>query len=204
MLPISHSSSVNSAAVVRLEQDLAQSDATSTVDNQLVLRSQPDALKRLFELIDQRLALMPAVAAWKYVNNCEVYDAKREERVLTASKLQAAKAGINPESYQVFVQLQMDMAKEIQMHLHKQWKENNESLQITQELPAIRQALIEIGEKMVNLIGLMLTENGRFDQRLLTQMAVQLSCVPSAHTRKQLVDTLAGVCLNGNIHRLLP
>src|SRR6185503_14017926 len=57
--------------------------------------SGPADVARVFDLMQQRLAVMRSVAAWKYANNVAVTDAAREQQVLDATVARAGRLGID-------------------------------------------------------------------------------------------------------------
>lgn len=68
----------------------------------------------LFELINQRLALMTKVADYKYTKKLPVEDLAREKKVLASARHNAALVGLDPDSVQDFFISQITAAKNIQ------------------------------------------------------------------------------------------
>ncbi len=82
----------------------------------------PNDVARVFDLMQQRLELMRAVAAWKYANNVPVTDAAREQQVLDATVAQAQRLGIDAASARELFSLQIRMARDVQEHFIATWK----------------------------------------------------------------------------------
>jgi cyclohexadienyl dehydratase len=74
------------------------------------------------DLINERLALMKAVAADKARNDRAITDVAREAVVLDAAARAAARAGLNVDASRVFFALQIEAAKEIQRYWTRRWK----------------------------------------------------------------------------------
>ncbi|HEY5807372.1 MAG TPA: gamma subclass chorismate mutase AroQ [Povalibacter sp.] len=81
-----------------------------------------DDVTAAFDLLAQRLALMPDVAAWKYAKGLPVTDAAREQRVLETTVSQAAVLGIEPASARELFALQIRLASVIQRRSIDAWR----------------------------------------------------------------------------------
>ena len=77
----------------------------------------------LFELIDARLELMRAVAAYKWELQLPIEDKAREKIVLDSARQSALKAGIAPDSAEAFFVSQIEAAKEIQRYWFGMWEQ---------------------------------------------------------------------------------
>lgn len=64
--------------------------------------------------VSQRLALMPAVAAYKWQHQLPVLDGAREASLLSRIAAQAEALGLEPTSVQALFRLQMRLAREVQ------------------------------------------------------------------------------------------
>jgi len=71
-------------------------------------------LGQIFALLDLRLALMPAVAAYKYLHSLPVEDLAQEEQVLENATTLARKSGQNSEAFQELFRVQIDLSKQVQ------------------------------------------------------------------------------------------
>ena len=72
------------------------------------------AVHHLVDLLDRRLQLMPAVAAYKRRHGLPVEDVKREEQVLREALVVAANAGLDAESVRTLFAAQIELAKAVQ------------------------------------------------------------------------------------------
>jgi cyclohexadienyl dehydratase len=86
--------------------------------------SQDDAAARILELASQRLAVMPAVAAAKWQTAAPIFDPPRETAVIQRAQDLATPMGLSPEPVGRLFELQARLAREVQTHLHEQWKAN--------------------------------------------------------------------------------
>src|SRR5690606_26159628 len=89
--------------------------------------SGPEEVAKVFDLMQQRLAIMRSVAAWKYANNVPVTDAAREQQVLDATVAQAQRLGIDGGPARQLYSLQIRMARDVQEHFISQWKARGSS-----------------------------------------------------------------------------
>ncbi|SDB82695.1 gamma subclass chorismate mutase AroQ [Acinetobacter boissieri] len=84
----------------------------------------------VFERINQRLALMPDVAANKYLNHQPVEVLEQEQKVLEKTLNIADAEGLDPNSVKPFIVAQMNVAKAIQYRYIADWlSEPNVQLQ---------------------------------------------------------------------------
>ena len=166
--------------------------------------TEKSTIERLCHLIHQRLEVMHDVAAWKFVNDKTVYDKEREEKVLALSKKAASEAGVDPDAYANFIQLQMNIAKDIQTNLHKIWSHNKNCPTNFKDLNSeIRPHLITIGGNMVELTAEHLTTYGGFDKQQIKSFVENIKGL-SAENVSSLIETLSRVCLRKDCHLLLP
>jgi cyclohexadienyl dehydratase len=84
--------------------------------------SAQESVEKVLTLVDERMALMPAVAAWKWQNQTLIADPERE-RIVAARAGEAARAmGLAPEGVQAFFEVQIRAARETQAALHERWR----------------------------------------------------------------------------------
>lgn len=76
---------------------------------------------RVLELTDERLALMPEVAAWKWEHHAPVTDPARERAVILAAARLAAPLGLAPEPIERLFALEVRLAREQEGALHESW-----------------------------------------------------------------------------------
>jgi cyclohexadienyl dehydratase len=90
-------------------QDAHFSDEASRVD-------------RVLELLDQRLSLMPAVAAWKWQHRAPVSDPAREQAVILAAGKLASPLGLASAPVERLFALQVRLARDAEAGLHTRWR----------------------------------------------------------------------------------
>src|SRR3954469_6736509 len=78
-------------------------------------------VERIFELADQRLAVMPAVAAVKWQTKAPIYDPPRESAVIQRAADLGAPMGLAGDSLKHLFELQAQLAREVQTGLHEEW-----------------------------------------------------------------------------------
>ncbi|HUI59405.1 MAG TPA: gamma subclass chorismate mutase AroQ, partial [Steroidobacteraceae bacterium] len=86
--------------------------------------SDEEAVGQLFDVIQQRLAVMPAVAAVKWQTHAPILDPPRELAVIQRAQDLAAPMGLAKDSVQRLFELQMRLAREVQMGLQEHWETN--------------------------------------------------------------------------------
>ncbi len=80
------------------------------------------AVGRILELADQRLGLMPAVAAVKWQTHAPIFDPPRENAVIERAQDLAAPMGLAGEPVNRLFGLQARLAREVQTGLHEKWQ----------------------------------------------------------------------------------
>jgi len=120
--------------------------------------SRADAASAI-DLIAQRLALMPAVAAWKYSRNVAVADPAREQQVLDATVKQAETLGIEAASARELFRRQIDLARQIQQRCIDDWRGGRGQPASPPDLDReLRPRLDAIGTELLRHIYLALSE----------------------------------------------
>jgi cyclohexadienyl dehydratase len=101
-------------SVLILSSGMALADTAqfSTVDAEV---------ERILELADQRLAVMPAVAAVKWQTHAPIFDPPRENAVIQRAADLGAPMGLAGEPLKHFFALQARLAREVQTGLHDEW-----------------------------------------------------------------------------------
>jgi cyclohexadienyl dehydratase len=121
--------------------------------------SGPEDVGRVFDLMQQRLAIMRSVAAWKYANDVPVTDAVREQQVLDAAVLQAEQLGIDGGPARELYALQIRMARDVQEHFISTWKSQGGSSEPVRDLKTqLRPELDRLGAQLLRAIYLALPE----------------------------------------------
>lgn len=99
---------------------IALRPVASSADEQLL--DAESSVARVFELADARLALMPAIAAWKWQQHAPVTDSAREQAVVTRAVSLGAPLGLPSSSVQQLFNVQVVAAREVQGALHEKWR----------------------------------------------------------------------------------
>lgn len=109
------------------------------------------SLDSMFNLMAKRNSLMMGVAAYKYIKKSSVYDAKQELGVLQNSLNIADTYQLNADKLMVFIQIQMDISKQIQTQLIEHWKTvpaDAPDPAITPDLTTLRSQIAAIDAKL--------------------------------------------------------
>jgi cyclohexadienyl dehydratase len=80
------------------------------------------AVERILELADQRLAVMPAVAAVKWQTHAPIFDPPRENAVIQRAQDLGTPMGLVSDPVKRLFELQARLAREVQGTLHEEWK----------------------------------------------------------------------------------
>lgn len=121
--------------------------------------SGPEEVARVFDLMQQRLAVMPSVAAWKYANDVPVTDARREQQVLDATVAQAQRFGIDGAAARELFSLQIRMARDVQEHFIATWQARGGNDEPVRDLKTeLRPELDRLGSELLSAIDLALPE----------------------------------------------
>ena len=116
------------------------------------------------DLIAARLELMESVAAWKHAHDLPVVDEAREAKVLDATVQQAQRLGIDPEAARKLFSLQVQLARRIQQHYFRTWRDNGAKSGPLRDLDSdLRPALDRIGARLLQAIYFSLPEFERVD-----------------------------------------
>ncbi len=113
------------------------------------------SLDSMFNLMAQRNSLMMGVAAYKYIKKSSIYDSKQELTVLQNSLNTADTYQLNADKLMVFVQIQMDLSKQIQSQLVEHWKavpSDAPDPAITPDLSTLRGQIAAIDNKLYSQI----------------------------------------------------
>jgi cyclohexadienyl dehydratase len=79
-------------------------------------------VERILDLADQRLAVMPAVAAVKWQTKAPIFDPPRETAVIQRAADLGAPMGLAGEPLKHFFGVQARLARGVQTSLHEQWQ----------------------------------------------------------------------------------
>lgn len=141
----------------------------------LVLASTPAvASEALFKLIDQRLALMQEVAAYKWINSLSITASEREAVVIDNAVIDGLQFGLTKESSTAFFQAQIAAAKNIQQCWHQRWSTEGGPQKARDLNKSVRPALIRLGTDIVALLSKDLANETLFNQ------TVQVECLEAS------------------------
>ena len=153
---------------------------------------------RVLALADERLALMPAVAAAKWPRHLPVSDPAREAVVVEAAADRASRAGLAAEPVAQFLRLQIAIARDVQQRLFERWAvqgldEPGPARDLTQDL---RPRLDRITAALIEALYLAAPTLGRSDFReTAREMAPRILPAPrwTDAERSELIDALAQI-----------
>jgi len=80
------------------------------------------SVDRVLDLADERMSVMPAVAAYKWQNHAPIADPERERVVAARAGEVAGTMGLAPQGVQAFFDAQIRAARETQGALHARWR----------------------------------------------------------------------------------
>jgi cyclohexadienyl dehydratase len=87
-----------------------------------VFTDEASCVERALQLLDQRLALMPAVAAWKWDHHAPVADPPREQAVILAAAKLTSPLGLSAAAVKRLFALQVRLARDEESDLHRHWR----------------------------------------------------------------------------------
>ena len=155
------------------------------------------AVARVLASVDARLALMPQVAAAKWLAHDAVSDPAREQALLERNTAAAAALGLAPAPARELLALQMRFAREAQQRLHAQWRQSGcNACEPPPDLAAVRQRLDALGAVQLRAIHLAAPALAAADfVARHTALAGQRlgSALPAAADRTQLLQVLAAM-----------
>ncbi len=114
----------------------------------------PCSMARLnpsLQIMAQRAQLMHEVAAYKFVHNLPIYDAKQDLTILQHVNGIAKDKGFDPQSLLIFAQIQMDMSKYIETYWIHYWQTHPNDRPNPRRVESsmkMRLQLISIGHKL--------------------------------------------------------
>ncbi|MCZ2341008.1 MAG: gamma subclass chorismate mutase AroQ [Bacteroidales bacterium] len=78
--------------------------------------------RRILTLMRDRLAVMPAVARWKWNHQAPITDPIRERALLAQLRQQAQEQGLDSDCVERFFSAQFDAAKQLQEEEFRRWR----------------------------------------------------------------------------------
>jgi len=183
------------------QDELAPGAAGSTAGVALdgVSRITPDAenVSRLFELANQRLALMPAVAAAKWQARAAISDPAREEAVIRRAQELGAPMGLAGEPLRRLFELQIGLARSVQSGLYERWQSHGFDYSgSVAPLSALRPRLDEWTAAFLRAVYMAAPalHHADFSARYAVQAEQQLNSDGwNEGARKEMLEALAGV-----------
>jgi chorismate mutase-like protein len=110
----------------------------------------------LFALVEARLGLMPAVAAWKYARGQPVEDLERERQVSDRAREDAIARGLAPGPVAGWVRVQVAMAKMLQRRSVEAWR-GGAPVPPERDLAGdLRPRLLVLGSQQLDTLGCLL------------------------------------------------
>jgi cyclohexadienyl dehydratase len=135
-------------------------------------------VERAFDLLEQRLALMSEVAAWKWQHHKPISDPARERALLERTRQRAQTLGIDANSASELLSLQMRLARDVQQARFADWQKRGfRAAQPVRDLgTGLRPELDRIGEELLRTLALALPQLAQpdFCERF-AQRAAQLA-----------------------------
>ena len=108
---------------------------------------------QVFDIIEARLELMRAVAAWKHAHQLPISDASREQQVLDATVAEAARLGIEPAAARELFALQIRLARQVQQHYFAAWQKGAPDAEPLRDLSEeLRPELDDLGARLLRAI----------------------------------------------------
>lgn len=110
--------------------------------------------RHLFELLNERLSYMRAIAAYKYVNHLPIYVPSQERLEIQAAKQQAERLHLNPSTVEQMMAVQIAMGKQIERAWIKHWQETGFPKKdlVVVDLKVIRPKIIELNNEILQEI----------------------------------------------------
>ena len=111
------------------------------------------ALDHLLTKINERLALMEAVARNKYRKGLPAADSAREEEMLRAIAVKAEQAGLPPTNARWFFAAQIQAAKFVQESYFRRWKEGGADAGQVEDLATLRERINQLNDELIAALG---------------------------------------------------
>ncbi|MEO6005052.1 MAG: gamma subclass chorismate mutase AroQ [Opitutus sp.] len=149
-----------------------------------------EAIDRVIELIDRRLALMPEVAAGKFRQQKPIADPAREHEVIEQSSADAEAIHLDRTAAEAFFSAQIALARAVQTQLFEDWRSRHETPPATRDLATqIRPQLDAIGRGLLTAVYLASTALSDVPAATLHERTTRLLHHPGA--TQALLDDLA-------------
>ncbi len=142
----------------------------------------------LYQLLNDRLALMEQVAAHKWRHDLPIEDRAREAQVVAGSVDKALRVGMMPDSAAAFFRTQIAAAKEVQAYWFARWHEGRGPPQAPDLVSVIRPQLLALGEQIIDAAAVREQAGSRAE----FDAAIRVPGLTEA-TRDALYQVLAGL-----------
>jgi cyclohexadienyl dehydratase len=103
---------------------IAPATPASSVEDGSELLNADGRVRQVLQLVDQRLSLMPGVAAWKWQHHSPVRDPEREQAVVSRAVALAAPLGLADSGVRRLFEQQIALADEVESDLVGTWDRN--------------------------------------------------------------------------------
>ncbi len=138
--------------------------AINTAQADAPLSDGTQAVSKVFDLAAERLALMPQIAAAKWLSKSPITDPAREQAVLDDIALRASQTGLQPEPVRSYLATQISIARHLQQDLHARWQQGDcEPCRAAPDLVPVRASLDRISNELVTALYLAAPEFARAD-----------------------------------------
>ena len=157
-----------------------------------------DAIDRVVELVDRRLALMPEVAAIKFQQQKPIADPAREREVIDQSVADARAMNLDGEAARAFFSVQILMARAVQSHLFERWRSRTEQPPAARDLvKELRPQLDALGRELLPAVYLASSALTEAPVRVLSERTTRLRHHPglTPEMLAELTRALGALCI---------
>jgi len=152
------------------------------------------AVANVFDLVAERLSVMPQVAAAKWLSGSPIADPAREQAVLDRGAARAAAVGLASQPVREFFAQQVALARDLQLQLHDEWRRSGcTPCASPPDLGALRDRIDRINEAVLRALYVALPALARpdFVERCRPLADARLAgAVPRAAERERLLEAL--------------
>ncbi len=157
-----------------------------------------ETMGRVVTLIQERLALMPDVAAVKWISRAAVNDPAREAHVLDNVVARATQLGLDADTARALFALLIRFARDVQTRLHEDWTRSGRCgpCASVSGLTGLRERIDAIDEDLLLTLLLMspppaqTSDAGELERKVAATWGVS---IPGADDRKALLDAIRSV-----------
>lgn len=136
----------------------------NTVQADAPLLDGEQAVVKVFDLAAERLALMPQIAAAKWLSKAPIADPAREQVVLDDIAQRADRIGLQPQAVRTYLASQITIARHLQQNLHVDWQRGEcVPCRAAPDLVPVRASLDRISNELVTALYIAAPEFARAD-----------------------------------------